>query len=101
MANEVNIDRLSIEIQANAEPAAKGIGDLVSAVKKFNSAIAGSKGVGDLVTLANASKTASDNMQDAPNRLRELASALNEISQSMKATKNIPSVPMIKSRLFA
>lgn len=90
MANEVNIDRLSIEIQANAEPAAKGIGDLVSAVKKFNSAIAGSKGFGDLVTLANASKTASDNMQDAPNRLRELASALNEISQSMKGLK-IPS----------
>ena len=90
MANEVNIDRLSIEIQANAEPAAKGIGDLASAVKKFNSAIAGSKGFGDLVALANASKTASDNMQDAPNRLRELASALNEISQSMKGLK-IPS----------
>ena len=90
MANEVNIDRLSIEIQANAEPAAKGIGDLASAVKKFNSAIAGSKGFGDLVNLANASKTASDNMQDAPNRLRELASALNEISQSMKGLR-IPS----------
>lgn len=90
MANEVNIDSLSIQISANAEPAAKSIGDLASAVKKFNSAIAGSKGFGDLVTLANASKTASDNMQDAPGRLRELASALSEISQSMKGLK-IPS----------
>ena len=90
MANEVNIDTLSIQVSANAEPAAKSIGDLASAVKKFNSAVAGSKGFGDLVTLANVSKTASDNMKDAPNRLRELASALGEISQSMKGLK-IPS----------
>lgn len=90
MANEVNIDTLSIQVSANAEPAAKSIGDLASAVKKFNSAVAGSKGFGDLVTLANVSKTASDNMKDAPNRLRELAGALGEISQSMKGLK-IPS----------
>ena len=87
MANEVMIDRLAIEVSASVEPAAKSIGDLASAVKKYNSAIAGSKGFGDLVTLANASKTAADNMQDAPNKLRELADALKEIANSAKGMK--------------
>ena len=90
MPNDVTIDRLAIEVSANAEPAAKSIGDLASAVKKFNAAIAKSKGFGDLVTLANVSKTASDNMQDAPSKLRDLASALSDIANSTKGLK-IPS----------
>ena len=89
MANEVSIDSLSIQISANAEPAAKSIGDLASAVQKFNSATAKSKGFADLVSLANASKTASDNMEGAPEKIRALASALSELGSASRSVGSV------------
>lgn len=85
--NENNIDRLSIEIESNVKPAADSIKTLASAVKSFNNELAKSKGFSGLVDLANSAKTASESMSDAPAKLRNLASALKELSQASKSVK--------------
>lgn len=87
MADDVRIDSLSIEIESNVKPAAQSINSLASAVKKFNDAVSKGKGFGDLVSLANSAKTASDNMADAPAKLRDLADALKNLGQASKAAK--------------
>ena len=85
--SDVRIDSLSIQVESNVKPAADSLKSLALAVKAFNKEVAKGNGFGELVSLANSAKTASENMADAPTKLRNLASALRELSQASKSVK--------------
>ena len=87
-----DIDSLSIQISANAEPAAKSIGDLASAVRRFNSAVAQSNNFSGLTALANAAKTAAQSAGDSAQRLQALANALSAFGRSGRAATVINSI---------
>ncbi len=77
-----DIDSLSIQISANAEPAAKSIGDLASAVRRFNSAVAAGGGFKSLNDLANAAKSVTSNVANASNDVNRLAQAMTALNRS-------------------
>ena len=85
--SDVRIDSLSIQVESNVKPAADSLKSLALAVKAFNREVTKGNGFGGLVSLANSAKTASENMADAPTKLRNLASALRELSQASKSVK--------------
>ena len=63
MANEVNIDRLSIEVSANAGPAVAGVNSLTEAVRRMNREV--SDGGGGLDALAEKMRALSDAFQSS------------------------------------
>ena len=75
------IDSLQIQVESSSAEASKGIDKLASSLGKLKSALDSAHGFGDIVSLANACKTASDNMGNASDKIVGLANALGELGK--------------------
>lgn len=77
-----NIDSLSVQIRSNSAGAAKGIDALSASLDKLHKSLAGNGAMSSLAKINQAVKNAGENIGNAPDKIKALASAIDALGRA-------------------